>query len=551
MQSISSPLFCVTSDVDWASDYAIRTTVDEFSRFGIKPTVFATHKSDLLDSLVSSRQIEIGVHPNFLPASTHGSTPEEVIGHVCSLYPEAQCYRSHSFFDNTHISFQMRARGFLYDSNLCLHLQPNLVPLRHASGITRFPVFWEDDIHWLNTNGDWDLEKHMPLFLSPGLKIINVHPFFFTLNIPHQQYYADVKAHIPTLTDQAMRFHGPGVRTFVTHLLEALTGQGHRFHTLSELHQSLPISDFLVSADETAGRVTKHSDEEYKQYWTLSDSAKQAFIKESYEKRNITDPYATARDYNAKELEIKTIKTSLKQPGTLLDLGCGNGYTLLSLAKDLRNWPLIGIDFSESLIRGANQLLDQHKKDIHSFPQFLCGDALLYVRGVENSSVDYVLTERFIQNLPSADVQRSVIREAYRMLRPGGRFLMCEGSEDGFEALNGLRRAVGLESIPATSSDNVSAIRLRDADVEAFAINEVGFNFVHKLGSSIYFIIARVLHPLLVSPQRPRFDAKINDMAATIQAQMPLQPGYGSNTLWVFDKPDLADVNYSSQVART
>ena len=539
MQSISSPLFCITSDVDWASDYAIGSTMDRFFHCGIKPTVFATHKSRLLDILISNDQIEIGLHPNFLPGSTHGANPQEVVDHIRSLYPQAQAYRSHSFFDNTHVSLLMRERGFTYDSNLCLHLQPNLSPLQHASGITRFPVFWEDDIHWMNTNGDWDLEKYLPSFLSPGLKILNIHPFFFTLNIPDQQYYTDVKPQIRTLNDQALRFDGPGVQTFVMQLLEELKRQGHRFHTLSELHRMLPISDFLVPTDETAGRMTEHSDEEFKQYWLLSDSQKQVFIKESYEKRNVTDPYATARDYNAKELEIKTIAVSLKQEGTLVDLGCGNGYTLLSLAKSFKEWSLIGVDFSESLIQGANQLLAQHEKELRTHPQFICGDALLFVRDVESASVDCVLTERFIQNLPSSEVQKAVIREAYRMLRPGGRLLMCEGSEDGFDALNHLRSSVGLSVIPATSSDNVSAIRLKDADVEAFAEKEIGFKLVQKLGSSIYFIIARVLHPLLVSPQRPRFDARINDLAARIQSELPFQPGFGSNTLWVFEKPEL------------
>ena len=539
MQSISSPLFCITSDVDWASDYAIANTLDRFLQFGIKPTIFATHKSRLLDKLISDQQIKIGIHPNFLSGSTHGTSPHEVVEHVTSLYPQAQCYRSHSFFDNTHVSLLMRERGFTYDSNLCLHLQPNLVPLQHASGITRFPVFWEDDIHWLNTNGDWDLEKYMPSFLSPGLKILNIHPFFFTLNIPDQRYYQDVKPEIRSLNDDNLRFAGPGVQTFVMQLIEALTQQGHRFHTLSELHRMLPVSAFLVPKDESAGRMTEHSDEEFKQYWLLSDTQKQAFIKESYEKRNVTDPYATARDYNAKELEIKTIATSLKQEGTLIDLGCGNGHTLLSLAKAFEDWSLIGVDFSESLIKGANQLLELHQSELRCRPQFVCDDALRFIRDTESASVDCVLTERFIQNLPSSDVQRAVIREAYRMLRPGGRFLMCEGSEDGFDALNHLRSTVGLSVIPAISSDNVSAIRLKDADVEAFAANVVGFKLVQKLGSSIYFIIARVLHPLLVSPQRPRFDARINDLAARIQSQMPFQPGFGSNTLWVFEKPGL------------
>ena len=51
-------------------------------------------------------------------------------------------------------------------------------------------------------------------------------------------------------------------------------------------------------------------------------------------------------------------------------------------------------------------------------------------------------------------MQRDVIRNAYRVLAPGGRLLFCEGSEDGFEALNELRAGVGLPEILATSKEN-------------------------------------------------------------------------------------------------
>ena len=48
----------------------------------------------------------------------------------------------------------LAARGVKYDSNVCLYLQPDLAPLHHWTGIVRFPVFWEDDIHWLR-GGAW------------------------------------------------------------------------------------------------------------------------------------------------------------------------------------------------------------------------------------------------------------------------------------------------------------------------------------------------------------------------------------------------------------
>jgi SAM-dependent methyltransferase len=171
-----------------------------------------------------------------------------------------------------------------------------------------------------------------------------------------------------------------------------------------------------------------------------------------------------------------------------------------------------------------------------SIPKFLCTDAIEYIKNTEADSINYVITERFIQNMPRVEVQKAIIKEIYRILKPEGRLLMCEGSAEGFNALNELREAVGLNRIPETSSDNITAIRIEDKDFESYAINELGFKFKAKNGFSSFFVMSRVLHPLLVAPQRPRFDAKINEYARLVQKNMPYEVGYGSNVLWVFEK---------------
>ena len=109
---------------------------------------------------------------------------------------------------------------------------------------------------------------------------------------------------------------------------------------------------------------------------------------------------------------------------------------------------------------------------------------------------------------------------------------MTEGSATGFERLNDLREKVGLSCIPATSADNITAIRLIDTECES-RCQELGFRLVRKCGYSLFFVIARVLRPLLVAPESPKFNAKINDLARTIQSHLPFDAGYGGNVLWV------------------
>jgi SAM-dependent methyltransferase len=181
--------------------------------------------------------------------------------------------------------------------------------------------------------------------------------------------------------------------------------------------------------------------------------------------------------------------------------------------------------------------VEQETASLRSAPRFLCADAIEHLRRCASGSLGCVVTERFLLNLPSAQLQRAVIRDAYRALTPGGRLLMCEGSNEGFRALNGIRESVGLAPIPETSADNVTALRFDDRQIEDFAQREVGFRLVGKRGFSQFFIISRVLHPLLAAPLPPRFDARINDLARRVQEAVPDEPGVGANTLWMLEKP--------------
>ncbi len=537
---INQPIYCITSDIDWASDYCIEDFLDLTRSFGITPTLFATHDSQVLRMFNQSNPNNLGVHPNFSDNSTHGSDYLSVIDHVFRLYPNAQTFRSHSYFDSSNILQEMSRRGIKYDSNLCMNFQPNIVPLQiGASIMTRFPVFWEDDVHWIQTDADWQLRHYLDAFSSPGLKIINVHPFIISANIPSGDYYLEVKEHTTTVSHEdidKIGYDGAGARTFLIGLIKFVKSQNMRFYTLHEINQLFPVKSFLVSKDEAKKRHTLHSDEEYKKYWQMSNTDKQQFLKESYQQRDAEDRYATSRDSYARDLEIQAITEGISKKGTVLDLGCGNGYTLISIAKKLKDWTMVGVDFSENLIEGARRLIENEGSELQNHPEFICADAVQHINDLNNDSVDYVITERFITNLPSVESQRKVIQQVYSILKEGGRFLMCEGSENGFEHLNELRRQVGLSTIPATSADNLSAIRIIDDEFEKHIQSEIGFKILQKLGLSNYFIMSRVLHPLMVQPLEPRFDSNFNKLAKLIQEHTEFIPGIGSNVVWILEK---------------
>jgi hypothetical protein len=233
----SEPVFVLTSDTDWASEFAIEQLLTFAEERAIRPTVFVTHKSAALERAGATGKAELGIHPNFLPGSSHGADADAVIAHCRALVPGTDLWRSHAFVDGTHVALKLHAAGIRTDSNVCLYLQRGLMPLDHWVGIRRFPVFWEDDVHW-HRGGSWDFTRYQDDFFSPGLKVVNLHPFIFALNIPDDATYQSVKRHIPSLdTDSAsaLRAPGPGPADFAAAMAEAVAARGLRWYSLTEL----------------------------------------------------------------------------------------------------------------------------------------------------------------------------------------------------------------------------------------------------------------------------------------------------------------------------
>ena len=231
----AGPVFAVSCDVDWASEDCIALLLDSIAGFGIVPTVFATHASPVLAAAAAAGTIEAAIHPNFLAGSSHGTAPEEVIDTVLGFAPRARGSRSHAYSDSTRIATALAARGIAYDSSPVCPLQARLEPLFHWSGIVRLPVFWEDDVHWLRQES-WDFEPYRQAFATPGLKIVDVHPFFFALNAPGAAFYESHKHRIKTLdraTAASVRHPGPGCAEFFLRICDAM--QGAVIRTLGEI----------------------------------------------------------------------------------------------------------------------------------------------------------------------------------------------------------------------------------------------------------------------------------------------------------------------------
>jgi hypothetical protein len=232
----SEGVFVLTSDVDWASEYCLSNFVNLCSEYGIVPTLFVTHHSLVLTEAAKGGRCELGIHPNFLPNSTHGATVDDVVRHVLDIVPDPVAARSHAYVDSTYISLSLLKYGVQTDSNLLLHLQPGLEPLHHWSGLLRLPVFFEEDAHWYR-GLPWSFGNVERLFYSPGLKILNFHPFMVALNLDSDRSYQDHRARIRNLdpaSAESLAVRGPGCTTFLREAIERILAVGGRFITLRQ-----------------------------------------------------------------------------------------------------------------------------------------------------------------------------------------------------------------------------------------------------------------------------------------------------------------------------
>lgn len=234
----TSPL-CFTTDIEWSPDWAIRDLFELADQHGVPLTPFLTHRSAYLaHRLAEDRAADAGLHPNFLPGSTHGKTVDQVIATTQALWPDAISFRSHCYYDDTRMLRTMAEKAFRYDSNLLAFLQPMLAPLRTVAGTVRLPVFWEDDVHSGASLG-WEMGALRAVFDDPGLKIVNVHPLRVALNVPDESFHESHRrlGSEAEVDARAERHRGKGTRTLLEELFAHATGAGRRPVRLRDLYE--------------------------------------------------------------------------------------------------------------------------------------------------------------------------------------------------------------------------------------------------------------------------------------------------------------------------
>jgi ubiquinone/menaquinone biosynthesis C-methylase UbiE len=123
-------------------------------------------------------------------------------------------------------------------------------------------------------------------------------------------------------------------------------------------------------------------------------------------------------DYLA-QVNYITQQIGLYQPELILELGCGEGFNLLRLAETYRQYRFVGVDITPMHIEKC--LRKSRQKDIIN-AEFKLDD--FHTLDYPTTSVDMVFA---VESICHAQDIFGVLAEVYRVLKPGGIFIIFDG----------------------------------------------------------------------------------------------------------------------------
>lgn len=225
---------------------------------------------------------------------------------------------------------------------------------------------------------------------------------------------------------------------------------------------------------------------------------------------------ATAPDHHYRGLEIESVIraiTAMKHD-TILDVGCGNGYTTRAIAEKFPDSEIVGVDFSEAMINEARKSANPDNI------RFSVADVLSLSRNksLELEKYDVVVSTRCLINLTNWEEQKIGILEMRKMLNPDGRMILVENLQDGLDNLNHIRAKVGLDPITTRWHNRY----LQQDEVTKF-LTDIGgqlltCEYVENIGN-LYYVASRVIYARMCKDQgvEPDYNHPINRVAS----QMP------------------------------
>ena len=205
----------------------------------------------------------------------------------------------------------------------------------------------------------------------------------------------------------------------------------------------------------------------------------------------------THGDINQVALEIDAISSFLSEDSSVLDVGCGTGFSTVVYAQKCKE--AVGIDYSISMIELAK--LHHNLRNL----KFQHADVLSLNKKYGRYST--IISTRCLINLKSWDKQKDALKRIHSCLMPGGNLILLEGSQQGRSGLNKLRRSVGLSDMPEVWHN----IDFDEEKLIPFLMDLYSLEQDFRFG--LYDILMRVYYPLFISPKEPQYGTSFHKLA--------------------------------------
>ncbi|MGW6497802.1 class I SAM-dependent methyltransferase [Nonomuraea angiospora] len=118
----------------------------------------------------------------------------------------------------------------------------------------------------------------------------------------------------------------------------------------------------------------------------------------------------------------------LKGDELLLDLGCGRGAVLLMAAQRLEHGRATGVDLWQSKDQSGNRAArtraNAAAEGVADRVELVTGD--MRDLPFDDGAFDAIVSSLAIHNIPDAEGRAQAVREAHRVLRPGGLMLIAD-----------------------------------------------------------------------------------------------------------------------------
>jgi ubiquinone/menaquinone biosynthesis C-methylase UbiE len=255
-------------------------------------------------------------------------------------------------------------------------------------------------------------------------------------------------------------------------------------------------------------------------------------LKQRYEEfARSLDYRTTACDHHLRELEIETASGYMRDGMTILDVGCGLGYAITQYASRFQ-MVVHGIDYSNNMIEGARKLMQKNCPDLIPKVEFKVASVVKLPH--PDATFDVVTSHRCLMALLDWGMQKKALLEIHRVLKPGGKLILMEGTFEGLERLNTARSRFGLEAISADGRDRLITLKFHEPQLLDFSAPYFKVERIQRFG--MYYFLTRVIHPLLVAPDKPTYDHKLNQIAREVARVIPDYDGMGHLVAFVLSK---------------